>query len=200
MEKEPDYIVFNYDKVLKHYPGMMKAVAFVLGSVDQEGRILIDTERPSLKVLKINEILETIQALEDLKFIKEETYGAYIINPEQVIKGPDFDIKKAKSNWKRVNREREIYPGTGEEKYCVYIHYFPNGKYYVGISAHLITRWERKGRTYESNKEMFEAIQKYGWDNIRHRVVCANLTKEEALAIEKTLIRLYGFNKLYNRV
>lgn len=92
----------------------------------------------------------------------------------------------------------QIYNGT----YCVYIHYFPNGKVYVGITGdppH--RRWKSDGYGYHSQRVIYNAIKKYGWDNIKHKIVASNLTKEEACNFEIILIRAfnstnhkYGYN------
>lgn len=84
----------------------------------------------------------------------------------------------------------------------VYRHIFPDGKVYVGMCRrHPEVRW-MEGEGYLNNKELYTAINKYGWDNIRHEIVGQNLTEEEALAIESLLIDLHnsgdehsGYNK-----
>ena len=197
--EEPDYIAFDPILLLRNRIDA-KSATFILSSMSKEGEIIIDTNRLGLKVLKAKEIISTLKDLEKFEYIKEESYGSYVVNPDKAYKGPNFNYKKAKRNWVRANKRKDIVPGDGTDTYCVYMHYFPNGKYYVGISRSLQTRWDCDGKRYRENKKMYEAIQKYGWENIRHRVVCANLTREEAFAIEKTLIRLYGFGKLYNRM
>lgn len=83
----------------------------------------------------------------------------------------------------------------------MYIHTFPNGKHYVGITrAEPLKRW-KYGAGYEKQTYMKNAIQKYGWKNIYHSVIYSNLTKEEAEQKEISLISLlrsnereYGYN------
>lgn len=75
--------------------------------------------------------------------------------------------------------------------YCVYKHTSPNGKVYIGItSKNPLKRW-RKGSGYYSNSAFFNAIHKYGWDNIRHEILFDGLTKEEACQKEIELIKQY---------
>ena len=74
------------------------------------------------------------------------------------------------------------------ERYIVYIHIFPNGKQYVGITCQKATRRWRNGRGYYQNVRMTRAIQKYGWENIQHIILYEGLTQEEAEAIERSLI------------
>lgn len=83
----------------------------------------------------------------------------------------------------------QIHNGT----YCVYIHTFPNGKVYVGITGdppH--RRWKSDGYGYHSQRVIYNAIKKYGWDNIDHEIVASNLTKEEACNFEVILIRAFN--------
>lgn len=88
-----------------------------------------------------------------------------------------------------------------EETYKVYVHVFPNGKKYVGITRQKLNRRWRKGRSYSSNIRMTNAINKYGWDNIEHIVLYSGLSASEAERIEKSLIaewnlmdERYGYN------
>ena len=92
----------------------------------------------------------------------------------------------------------EIYNGS----YSVYIHYFPNNKVYVGITKKPPQqRWGSDGKGYVLQPLMWAAIQKYGWDNIQHEIVANHLTRAEAEATERLLIkqlhandREYGYN------
>lgn len=70
----------------------------------------------------------------------------------------------------------------------VYIHVFPNGKMYAGItSQRLCKRWQ-SGKNYTHNRRLQNAIRKYGWDNIEHIVIDRYDTAEEAGEVEKGLI------------
>lgn len=82
-----------------------------------------------------------------------------------------------------------IYNGT----YSVYVHHFPNGKVYVGItSASPEHRWQPNGKGYQSQPKIWNAIQKYGWENIEHEIFASRLTAEEASKTEILLIKLYN--------
>ena len=88
-----------------------------------------------------------------------------------------------------------------ERKYTVYLHTSPSGKRYVGITSMKVERRWRKGKGYINNSYFYNAIQKYGWDNIEHIVFEENLSKEEAEDYEIFLIqalhsndRRYGYN------
>ena len=75
------------------------------------------------------------------------------------------------------------------KKYCIYKHTFPNGRVYIGAThQNPLDRWQG-GYGYKSASEMYEDILKYGWKNIRHEILDEGLNQEEALKVEKDLIR-----------
>lgn len=87
--------------------------------------------------------------------------------------------------------------------YIVYMHTCPNGKKYIGITSQAPERrWQKgKGYAYGSSPYFYNAIEKYGWENIEHTILFRNLTKEEAEQKEielikehKTSQRKYGYN------
>ena len=77
-----------------------------------------------------------------------------------------------------------------EDRYAVYMHIFPNGKRYVGISKRPEQRWAN-GNGYKSQGKVWNAIKHYGWDNIKHEIVVGNLRKDQAEIIEKALIEAW---------
>lgn len=88
---------------------------------------------------------------------------------------------------------KEVNPRF-EKTYRVYKHVFPNGKVYVGITSQpLNCRW-RSGKGYKNNIYLTRAVEKYGWDNVRHLVLKGDFTKDEANAKEKELIQKYQSN------
>lgn len=74
--------------------------------------------------------------------------------------------------------------------YIVYMHTTPSGKRYIGITSQLpCQRWKR-GKHYKT--QVFgRAVEKYGWDNIKHEILHTGLTEEEAKAKEIELIAKY---------
>lgn len=89
-----------------------------------------------------------------------------------------------------------------EKRFSVYIHTVKqNNKHYVGItSVKPEYRWGKNGKGY-NNQVFGKAINKYGWENIEHKVVSNDLKEEEAYELEKILIsmlrsneREYGYN------
>jgi group I intron endonuclease len=85
----------------------------------------------------------------------------------------------------------EIKNTSEVTKWTIYRHVSPSGKIYVGITSKEINRRWRYGTGY-SNCILFQnAIDKYGWDNIKHQVLFTNLTEDRAKNLEKDLIRHY---------
>lgn len=76
------------------------------------------------------------------------------------------------------------------ECYKVYMHITPNDKKYIGItSRELNERWGN-GKGYKT--QVFgRAINKYGWNNIKHIIIDEDLNKEEAIKKEIELIEKY---------
>ena len=78
--------------------------------------------------------------------------------------------------------------------YTVYKHTTPDGKVYIGITQQNCKyRWN-KGNGYKTNLCFYNAIQKYGWNNISHEILDTNLTKEKAEQLEIRLIAQYHSN------
>lgn len=87
-----------------------------------------------------------------------------------------------------------------KNNYTVYIHVFPNGKYYVGQTMQDPERRWANGKGYRT-QFVANAIRKYGWENIEHELVMSSLSREEADNLEEYLIALlksdderYGYN------
>ena len=72
--------------------------------------------------------------------------------------------------------------------YCVYKHTTPSGKVYIGMTSNAPEKRWKNGNGYKLCTAFNRAIEKYGWENIIHEVVCVGLTKEQAEAKEKELI------------
>lgn len=78
--------------------------------------------------------------------------------------------------------------------YTVYMHVTPNNKVYIGITRqNPVKRW-LNGKGYQKQEYFYNAIQKYGWDNIDHKILFSGLTKEEAEQKEVELIAKYQSN------
>ena len=83
-----------------------------------------------------------------------------------------------------------------KRRWCVYVHIFPNGKKYFGITSKTPNaRWENgTGYSQTNQPVMYNAIQKYGWENIEHKILFENLTLKEACAKEQELIAKFKTN------
>ena len=83
--------------------------------------------------------------------------------------------------------------------YVVYCHTSPSGKKYIGMSKNVKRRWEAHGENYKTCIKFYNAIKKYGWENITHEILEENLTKEEAEKLEEFYIKeLDTINNGYN--
>lgn len=95
-----------------------------------------------------------------------------------------------------------IYEPRGAAKeYAVYIHTFPNGKKYVGITSDINRRF-RNGKGYGSQPIIEAAINKYGWKSVETEIVSTGLSEEAAkkeeirlIAEMKTTDHEYGYNQ-----
>ena len=103
----------------------------------------------------------------------------------------DFGIK----NGNRKYTEEEL-------QNSVYIHIVnENNKCYIGqTSRNPKDRWESNGKGYYT-QVVYRPIEKYGWDNISHIVICNRLTQEEVDEMEVALISIlkttnieFGYN------
>lgn len=101
---------------------------------------------------------------------------------------------------KRIVQKITNYETGGKFTHKIYMHIFPNGKKYVGVCQCCKDRWAN-GLGYAYNPEMFDAINKYGWENIEHKILIELSDSELAYKIEEILIEELdlinnGYNKL----
>jgi group I intron endonuclease len=85
--------------------------------------------------------------------------------------------------------------------YTVYKHTSPSGRVYIGITRRRPSKRYDRGKGYAHSPHFFAAIKKYGWENIKHEILAAGLSKEEAerreielIAEYKSTDRRYGYN------
>lgn len=79
-----------------------------------------------------------------------------------------------------------------ERNYTVYRHIAPNGKMYVGITKQEPQKRWANGRGYINNIYFGRAIEKYGWQNIKHEVLLDCLTEKEARFAEEVFIFVWN--------
>lgn len=83
---------------------------------------------------------------------------------------------------------------ANERKWTVYLHLFPNGKKYVGITSQNIKHRWKNGAGYSDALLIGRAINKYGWENIEHIVLSDNLTEQDAKDKEIELVNTFNSN------
>lgn len=74
------------------------------------------------------------------------------------------------------------------DNFWVYTHTTPDGMVYVGQSQFEATNLRWVESHYRPHTTFGKTISLWGWDNIRHEVIAADLTHEEALIMEGELI------------
>ena len=84
---------------------------------------------------------------------------------------------------------------TEQNNYCVYKHTTPSGKVYIGLTGKNPEKRWLNGRGYARNEHFWNAIKKYGWDEIKHEILASDLTKAEATELEKFYIAIYKSHK-----
>lgn len=80
------------------------------------------------------------------------------------------------------------------KRFIVYMHIFPNNKKYIGITCKSPNgRWEGgTGYSKLNQSVMYNAIQKYGWENVKHEILFTDLSFDEAKQKEIELIKKYN--------
>lgn len=76
--------------------------------------------------------------------------------------------------------------------YTLYALIFPDNKMYFGITKQNVNQRWSNGKGYKAQTKVFDAINHYGWDNIHHKIIKKDLSKKEAMRLEKKLIKKYN--------
>ena len=80
--------------------------------------------------------------------------------------------------------------------YIVYKHTNKiNGKIYIGITCQKPENRWRKGKGYNKGTYIYNALEKYGWDNFEHEILFEGLTEIEARKKESELIKQFRCNE-----
>ena len=75
--------------------------------------------------------------------------------------------------------------------WTVYCHTTPSGKRYIGITSQKPEERWRNGRGYIKDTPFGKAIEKYGWDEIKHEILDTNLDEFTAKCLEEYYIFSY---------
>ena len=81
----------------------------------------------------------------------------------------------------------------------IYRHVCPDGKCYIGKTTSLKRRW--RINNYKKCTKFYNAILKFGWDNIKHEIITEVETEMEARKLEKDEIEKHnsienGYNSI----
>lgn len=77
------------------------------------------------------------------------------------------------------------------DNWTVYKHTSPSGKVYIGITSRVPKRRWAKGLGYKKCQAFRCAVDKYGWNNIKHEILFSGLSESRAKLLEIDLIRHY---------
>ena len=84
--------------------------------------------------------------------------------------------------------------GVNGGNYCVYKFTFPNGKHYIGQCRQPAeSRW-KQGHGYNNQPFVYNAIMKYGWENVAREIVYAGLSRKDAYIKEAETISKLNCN------
>lgn len=76
-----------------------------------------------------------------------------------------------------------------EKVYSIYLFTFPNGKQYCGYTSRdPKKRWGTTGHNYDKCPAVHNAIEHYGWENIKKEVIFTSTNQNEAFAKEIEII------------
>lgn len=85
---------------------------------------------------------------------------------------------------------------AAERPFYIYCHTAPNGKRYIGQTCLNPERRWNNGHGYDNCTYMHRAIEKYGWDNFKHEILCVVHTRKVANLFEQHYIAKYDtFNE-----
>lgn len=80
------------------------------------------------------------------------------------------------------------------KNYKLYMHIFPNGKRYIGVTVQEPKKRWLNGEGYRNSRLIYNAINKYRWENIRHYILLTGLSKKEAEINEIEYIKKFKSN------
>lgn len=80
---------------------------------------------------------------------------------------------------------------TPKRTFYIYCHTAPNGKRYIGQTCQEPERRWSNGHGYDTQQHFKRAIDKYGWDNFEHVVLCSVSSKDDADFLERWFIAKY---------
>lgn len=77
----------------------------------------------------------------------------------------------------------------------IYVHISPENHIYIGQTVNIKARWFRSA--YRANPYFQNVINKFGWNNLEHKVIASGLSHEDANVMEIALIKRYRNDPKY---
>ena len=112
-------------------------------------------------------------------------------------------LVEKEGKWERgIMEEYNLVPPP-EARYTVYKLTDPEGKIYIGCTGQTVERRWHGGAGYRGSVFYDEAIQRYGWQNIKKEILCEKLTKVGGEKLEEWFVNYYDSmnpDKGYNRM
>lgn len=104
-------------------------------------------------------------------------------------------------NYAKQLEELEVIKNSKHTgNYTVYMHVTPEEGLYIGMTQDIENRYGHNGNGYKEQPAFRDAIKKYGWNNIDHKAIASNLSKEEAKKLEhEAIVLLRSQENGYNR-
>jgi hypothetical protein len=76
------------------------------------------------------------------------------------------------------------------KRWILYRHTSPSGKVYIGITFKTANKRWNNGRGYSNCTYFYNAILKYGWDNIKHEILFTDLGYTPSKEVRRKLSEL----------
>ena len=151
--------------------------------------------------MTFNELINSINNLGITKGALEKRCGYYSGKITELAKGrmkvSEEIIEKIADSLEQLSEEIALLAEEARSldtrnigQYCVYEFIFPNGKVYYGSTISTEMRWNN-GHGYATQK-VGKAIEEFGCENLEKKIIAENFTKQNALLIERTLIKATG--------
>lgn len=178
-----------------HTLSSLEGKTVTLPQLDTQNNTIVNCEAEVIKTKYTNRIIKI--TLDD---------GCVITGtPEHRLMLSDGTYKQMKD----ITEDDDIAQPVDGKVFYVYKHTSPSNKVYIGVTSQKNpeNRWGKDGLGYSYNKHFLNAINKYGWYNFSHEILCVTVSVDTALQLEAYFISIYdscnpgkGYNKVPNSI